>query len=109
MHSGWENDALGSVSVISCGLHLVPTLGIVKLKSLLVFWLILVPLCNLNLHFPITSEIEQLFKCFINFFFFFGFLEPHSWHMEVPRLGGEGGLIRATAAGLHQSHSNASS
>ena len=23
----------------------------------------------------------------LGFFFFFGFLGPHSWHMEVPRLG----------------------
>ena len=36
-------------------------------------------------------------------FFFFGFLGPHQWHMEVPRLRG---LIRAVAASLHNSHSN---
>ena len=34
------------------------------------------------------------------------FLGPHVGHMEVPRLGG---LIGATAAGLHHSHSNSRS
>ena len=34
------------------------------------------------------------------------FLGPYLRHMEVPRLGGQ---IRATAAGLHHSHSNARS
>ena len=37
---------------------------------------------------------------------FFFFLGPHPWHMEAPRLGG---LIGATAGGLHHSHSNAGS
>ena len=36
----------------------------------------------------------------------FFFLGLHPWHMEVPRLGG---LVRAIAASLHQSHSNAGS
>ena len=36
----------------------------------------------------------------------FFFLGPHTRHMEVPR---PGGLIGATAAGLHRSHSNAGS
>ena len=37
------------------------------------------------------------------FFFFFGFLGPYLWHMEVPRLRA---LIGATAAGLHHSRSS---
>ena len=43
-----------------------------------------------------------------DFFFlsFLSFLGPHPWHMEVPRVGG---LIRAVAAGLRQSHSNVGS
>ena len=28
----------------------------------------------------------------ITFFFFFGFLGPHLWHMEVPRLGVDSAL-----------------
>ena len=40
------------------------------------------------------------------FFYFFVFLGPHQWHMEVPRLRGQ---IKAEAAGLHHSHSNARS
>ena len=35
--------------------------------------------------------------------FCFVFLGPHSWHMEVPRLGGP---IRTAAVSLHHSHSN---
>ena len=38
------------------------------------------------------------FFFFFFFFFFFGFLEPHPWHMEVPRLG--------VKSELHHSHSN---
>ena len=40
-------------------------------------------------------------KCVSVFFglFFFFFLGPYPWHMEVPRLG-------AVASGLHHSHSN---
>ena len=30
-----------------------------------------------------------LFVCFVSFFFFFVFLGPNPWHMEVPRLGVE--------------------
>ena len=36
------------------------------------------------------------------FFFFFGFLGLHSWHMEVSRLA----IIGVGAASLHHSHSN---
>ena len=39
-------------------------------------------------------------------FVFLSFLGLHLWHMEGPRLRG---LIRAVAAGLRQSHSNAGS
>jgi len=47
------------------------------------------------------SELKKfLFVCF------FCFLGPHPRHMEVPRLGA---LIRAVAASLHHSHSNAGS
>ena len=38
--------------------------------------------------------------------FFLFLLGPRLWHMEVPRLGVR---IRATAVGLHHSHSNAGS
>ena len=35
-----------------------------------------------------TSFLWVLFFCFVLFFsFFFFLLEPHPWHMEVPRLG----------------------
>ena len=47
----------------------------------------------------------NFFKYFFNFDFFV-FLGPHLWHMEVPRLGCP---IRAVAAGLHHSYSNARS
>ena len=40
------------------------------------------------------------------FFFFFCFLGPYPWHMELPRLGNH---IGATASGLHHSHSNTGS
>ena len=42
--------------------------------------------------------------CFL-FFVCFVFLGPHLWHMEVPARG----LIRAVAASLCHSHSNAGS
>ena len=45
-----------------------------------------------------------LVSCLLHSFFFFLGLRP--WHMEFPRLGG---LIGATAAGLHHSHSNSRS
>ena len=41
-----------------------------------------------------------------SFFFFFGFLGPLLWHMEIPRLGGP---VGAAAASLHHSHSNSGS
>ena len=37
-------------------------------------------------------------------FFNFNFLEPHPWHMEVPRIGVKS--IRGVPAGLHHSHNN---
>ena len=40
-----------------------------------------------------------LYSILLFTFFFFVFLGPHLWHMEVPRLG-------VKAAGLHHSHSN---
>ena len=45
----------------------------------------------------------QLLLSFLSFFLFlfFWFLVLHLWHMEVLR-----GQIRATATGLHHSHSN---
>ena len=46
--------------------------------------------------------LSAVFYSFIFFLFFFCFLEPHLWSMDVPRLGGKS----ATAAGLHHSHSN---
>ena len=42
--------------------------------------------------------------CFV---LFFTFLEPRSWHLEVPRLGVESELHLPTS--LHHSHSNAGS
>ena len=36
----------------------------------------------------------------------FFFLQPHLWHMKVPRLGGR---VRAAALGLHHSHSHTGS
>ena len=41
------------------------------------------------------------------FFFFFGFLGPHSGHVEVPTQARD--RIGAAAAGLHHSHSKAGS
>ena len=59
-------------------------------------------------HWRILSRFEAQSNC--SFFFFcllsVVLLGSHQWHMEVPRLGG---LIRAVAAALHQSHSNARS
>ena len=48
----------------------------------------------------------MLFMYLMIFFFVFFFLGMHLWLMEVPKLGGQ---IRAVAAVLHHSHSNARS
>ena len=37
----------------------------------------------------ITHFLYSLIYFIIAFFFLFGFLGPHVWHMEVPRLGVE--------------------
>ena len=48
--------------------------------------------------------LEALVSFFLSFFFFF--LGPNPWHMEVSRLGGQNGAI---VAGLRHSHGNARS
>ena len=48
---------------------------------------------------------NEIFIYLFDFNLIFCFLGPHVQHMYVPRLG----LIRAAAAGLHHSHSNARS
>ena len=53
---------------------------------------------GLDPHTPPWSFHSFFLVCFC-------FLEPHPWHMDVPRLGVES----ATAASLHHSHSNARS
>ena len=50
------------------------------------------------------SAPNSLFFIFLLFFFFLGL---HPWHLKVPRLGVQS--ERATAAGLHHSHSKARS
>ena len=47
-----------------------------------------------------------IFIIFFNFLAFWLFLGPLPRHMEIPRLGG---LIKAVATGLHQSHRNSGS
>ena len=49
----------------------------------------------------LTGVFYLVSFCFVLFcFVFLVFSGPHPGHMDVPRLGG---LIRATAAGLHHS------
>ena len=55
---------------------------------------------------PLTQTNGEMSSLF---FLFFVFLGTHPWHMEVPRGFQDRGGIRAAAAGLHHSHSNARS
>ena len=53
---------------------------------------------------PLDENLLRNSSSYILSFSFFFFKGPHVRHMEAPRLGG---WIRATAAGLYHSHSNA--
>ena len=58
-----------------------------------------------HLYTPV-QQVEYLMTILFIYFVFLPFLGPLPWHMKVPRLGG---LIRAVATRLRQSHSNARS
>ena len=55
-------------------------------------------------HFKLCSYVVSYLLTFTYLLLLFFWGGSHLWHVEVPRLGGG---IRATAAGLHHSHSNA--
>ena len=55
-----------------------PCLKLLKTRGIFLFTQLLVLLCRVH---------GQMETCF--FFFPFPFLGPHTWHMEVPRLGDE--------------------
>ena len=60
-----------------------------KILTALNLWLMHHPR---NWAIAIFASILICIYSFNNFFFFFVFLRPHSWHMEVPRLGVESEL-----------------
>ena len=70
-------------------------------------------------HFKSVRDVPVFLSlhrtCSFSFFlspplsFFFFFLGPHPWHMDIPRIGVELESHQPTAPGLHHSHSNARS
>ena len=70
-----------------------------------VLWILgCIYLFELAFSLDIRPRVRFLDHMVTPFLFYFDFLGPHPWNMEVPR-----GRIKDTAAGLHHSHSNARS